>query len=284
MQGASKERVPGQQVLIRRLYQLALGAILPTTIEPESHIERAKELLESGYGLAIAYTHFSMSEPIRLTKLWKHLAFAKRDYVIPIATHQYHKGAQLLSAHTGIEFCQLVTPETVARGKNNGHKVGFGSKDYLTKGGTALITGGIVPFAPSAHRTPELTLPPDFQPTDQLLNKAYRLRQIRQKHLRQRGETLDQTPKMQFGLLAIGVEIANVTDYSSTTGMNPLRRYIFRLGMPVTDKELLERLAEFRQANNLPNPKDDRPFDDTDLWLFKKIFPELVPPSYLPHS
>ncbi len=271
MSNISRERVesPTGHVLARMFYSHASQPFIPTAIQHTgmqdgiSGTEKAKSLLRQGVGLVIIYTHPSRTDTHRLMGLWRDREYAVPTCLIPIAFHQINLAARISAWPTGVKFHGIVTKETVARGKNKGHKEGDGSRTFLTRAVAILSGGGIVLLAPSATRTPVLTMPEGLlKPTDTLLNAVQR-------------------SGIPFAVMSTGFEIDGVTSYAEANGFNLFRRYTLNTGYTFTDSEILERLEEFRTERKLPsNPK--RPFDYTDQWLFETQLPSLVPPAYLP--
>lgn len=271
MSNISKERAesPTGHVLARIFYSHASQPFIPTSIQHEgvqdgiSGTEKAKSLLKKGVGLVIIYTHPSRTDTHRLMGLWRDREYAAPPCLIPIAYHQINLAARISAWPTGVEFHGIVTKETVARGKNQGHKEGDGSRAFLTRAVTILSKGGIVLLAPSTTRTPVLTMPEGLlKPTDALLNAA-------QRH------------GTHFAVMSTGFEIDGVTSYEEASGFNLFRRYTLKTGYTFTDREISEELKKFRTEKGLLfNTK--RPFDDTDQWLFETQLPSLVPPAYRP--
>ena len=260
---------PIGHVLTRGFYSLASQLVIPTSIVHEgmqngiSGAERAKTLLKMGVGLIIIYTHPSRTDTHRLMGLWRNHEYAVPSCLIPIASHQMNVAARISALPTGVEFHGIVTKETVARRQNKGHKEGYGSTKFLEIAIQRLSAGGIVLLAPSATRTPVLTMPEGLlTPTDVLLNAAQR-------------------KSIPFAVMSTGFEINGVTSYQDASGFNLFRRYTLHTGNTFTDSEILERLEAFRTEKGLLfNPK--RPFNDTDQWLFETQLPSLVPPAYRP--
>lgn len=270
MSTTEKQRSPMGHVLMRMFYSHASQLFIPTAIRHEGNqdgitgSEKAKQLLQEGVGLVITYTHPSRTDTHRLMGLWRDSEYAKPTCLIPIAIHQFNLAARISAWPAGLEFHGIVTKETVARGKNNGHEENYGSIKFLEIALKRLAGGGIVLLAPTTTRTTRLTMPEGLRPTDMLLNTAQR-----------RG--------IPFALMPTGFEINGVTLYEEASSFNLLRhrRYTLRTGNTFTDKEVAEQLEEFRNGRALPvDPK--RPFNHTDQWLFETQLPSLVPPAYLP--
>lgn len=261
---------PLKDRLGRWIYEKISHVLIPTDLKPEDGgegIKKVRRLLEKGVGSVAIYTHPSQTDTYRKMVLWKYPEFRDRRHLIPIAYHQFN-GLVVASAWLpGMEFYPVVTPETIAKGKNNKLKEGHGGLRFLREGVTALSEAGIILLAPTRTRTSILSMPQGrLAPTDALLNDAY-------------GKGIN------FAVFVTGFEINGVTNYAKARGLNMLRNrhYTLHTGNTFTADELLDKLSRFRQERNLKeNPR--RPFDHTDRWLYETQLPYLVPPAYLPKN
>lgn len=276
----SVERVGAGHFVARKLYDGVVSELfVPTTLNEETDgVQKARTFLKAGIGLAIPYTHPSRLDPHRLAKLWKYNEFAEREVLFPISLHQYTIGAIIPAWPTGLKFHPVITRETIERFKAAQAKQGNeitdrqariqlgkpAERDYLDVAVDTLAHGGIVCYAPTTTRTPELAMPPGrLRPSDLLFNAAA-----------SRG--------VRFGVLVTAYEINGAEDYQAFRGLNLFKRYTLHTGDAFLDEELVDRLEDFRAERNLPPRRN--PFDNTDDWLYQTQLPSLVPPAYRPRN
>lgn len=190
-------------------------------------IEKAKELLKKGYGLIVVINHFSLKDPpLAINEVFLHREMGSKKVIAPIAYHMdntlYHKLGKLI----GVVLKPIVTENTVREGKNNGHELNEGKREYLDECIKLLKKGGVVVLAPQGTRMPYLGQP-DKPIIGMIMAKA------------KKGGV------ERFAVLFMGFSIEGVDDYSDkkVRGFNPFKKYSVNIGACLTNQELMEKEA-----------------------------------------
>lgn len=266
---------------------LQLKSVFPHEVyaDPRS-IEKAHELIESGYGIIVPYTHPDMRSPIDGVNSLIELGgkFTDAEYVGPLAWHQQHyPHLKALSKITDIPLLPIVTSNTRERGKDievfsmkeklkrKGQKmlkkdvpepkqVSFrqGLFEYLQEGAEVLLEGGVVFIAPQGGRKNSLGEP--LGATQMLVDKT--------KKVHQKSNVDDE---LKIAIWPVSVAPKGITEFSDdTAGMNRGMIAEITFGNPRTLSDIETEIASRDEINGKKA---------IDTVVFEELT-KIIPPTY----
>lgn len=252
MNGKESLRLPltlGSRVLAR-----AVASPFRREIEDGSNgLSRAKELQKQGFGLVVLYTHFSKRDALEIINLiYRNPLMRKKRILAPIALHEYKKWLfDKPGKVLDVTLCPVVTQDTIDKGKNEGHELGYGQEEYFQKAIQFLQNGDITIIAPQVGRREILGVP------------AKRARPIGT--LIARIDRIIDFDKYAFLLVGLGIKGAEDYKKEHVEGLNPLKTYQLNIGATFTREEVMGEVnGDYREV---------------DKFVFEQLR-ELVPPAY----
>lgn len=219
----------------RDLYGVISSAVFPSEVrDPNGSLQRAEQLLDEGYSLAVATRHFSNADFFVLAGTYRRNSSitqngdGERHIIIPLAYHMQGPGAKGLFEFFGVTAKTIVTEETVKKGKNKNPsgkelKEGYGFLGYAKTSADELEHGGLVFMAPSATRR-ALHEPWEKKPIEVLVNLT------------------EQSNKTAF--MTVGLDMVRANDYAKRRGYNLFRKFIVTMGPLYTKQQLLEEAEQ----------------------------------------
>ena len=225
-----------------------MSPILPHEIvksEGTDGLTKAQELVKDGYGLIVAYTHFSLRDgPEIMMFLAQQPVFKKRQIISPIGFHQYKEWIGKLADFAHIKLFPIVTTDTLNDPEFSHLRINDGIDAYIQAALDALDTGGIVPIALQSGRRSTLGAP--TRALSMMMAQATRKQRER------------------YGVLFVGLEMPGLEDFEDVRGYNPAKKYRLTVGNAYTAHEV------FQEAGNLR---------EIDYFAFRELT-ALVPSSY----
>ena len=217
----SKSEIDPLAKTLRSTARTLLSPALRSEHRPNSHsLARAEILLEQGYGLIVAFNHFSKRDPFQVLKeMFSNKTILGKQIVSPIALHQSNESLIKIAASHGIRMHDIVTQDTLDTGKNRGLEKGEGLIEFTQDALDCLASGGIVMIPPQEGRRVALG-PPERRTINTLLAQAKR-RKIE-----------------NIAVMTLGLGFANSSDYSKR-GFNSFRQYTVGIGHTFKMEELL---------------------------------------------
>lgn len=244
--------LPSKRVLrLREAVLNPVDVLFPSNvIEAEDGFSKANALLLQGTGVIITINHFSRRDPLQVLKdiVFPSQIMRPRPFLAPVSYHQKNIIVRAGGVLFSLETRGVVNQSTIDKGKNKGHRRGYGLDDYVRDGIEVLRAGGVMLVAPQAERSEELEEP---QRTIEFF-----MRQAQRKYLD------------DYAFLLVGLGIEGEENYSpeNVGGFNPFRRYEVRIGSTYTRENLLQEA----QVANM----------SVDEFIFSKLA-QLVPEEYL---
>ena len=238
-----------------------VSSVVPIVVRQEiNHVNpdglnQANQLVKQGYGLIVAFTHFSQRDAFDIMSfIIKQPTLGKRPIVSPIARHQYdyHPSAKVISKFVDIELHPIITEDTKRyekiKDRYKDRLLNEGLIDYIKAGAKALGKGAIVPIALQAGRRATLY---EEEPTFALssIMKAASIYKI-----------------YRYGVLFVGLELPGVENYKDVDGYNLFRKFRLNVGSLYTALEILNQMGKKGH--------------EIDIWAYEKQLEPLVSKSY----
>ena len=135
---------------------------LPQEINPivPEGLPRARELVHQGYGLIVAFNHFSFRDALDIMEfIIEQPVIGERPITSPMARHQFDAFKAVVRPLTylaSIDMYSVVEKDTKKHKKYQNVPLGEGMFDYLKAGVRSLEVGGIVPIALQTGRRASL--------------------------------------------------------------------------------------------------------------------------------
>lgn len=228
-------------------------------------VEKARELIKSGYGLIVMINHFSLKDPpLMIDELLRLKDFQDKKIIAPIAYHMDNGLLRNIFKIIDVSSIPIVTKSTIDKGKNNGLELNDGMVKYMEESLASLKNGQTVVFAPQGTRKDHLGQA-DKTTVGTLMAAAAK-------------SGVD-----KYAALIVGLGIKGETDYSDKNGFNPLQKYTVNFGACLTSVEILAKAEELAKAEAEKSGNTSRKAMSPFRFVDKVIYEELgkvVPPSY----
>lgn len=255
-QSVYNARIPGWLVAFRTISELVLRLFFPAkVIDRTGSLKKANLAAESGKGLIIIFTHFSLRDAMEISRsiIFRDPVLKYRDFLNPLSYHQYNTPIKILSKIYRFKFAPVVNNSTLAKERYKHLPKGLGLNNFVEKGKEMLNNGGTVILAVNATRKEKLDIEDKQRPIGYFVASMQALN------------------VKNYGFLLTAPSIKNAKNYSKQEvgGMNFWKTCVINIADYYTLEELLN------------HPEVNGKMSNIDSFIRARLA-KVVPKSYLP--